>query len=208
MLEAIIHAIILSIGLIIPLGVQNVFVFNQGALQPRFSRALPVVVTASVCDTLLIVLAVFGVSLLVLKLKWLQWLLFGGGILFLAYMGWVVWHSQPKRDEGHRESLSVKKQIAFAASVSLFNPHAILDTIGVIGTSSLKYAGAEKGAFMLSCIAVSWIWFLGLALAGRLLGTLDADGKILSVVNKISALIIWGVAGYLLWTLWGEGLVF
>ncbi len=32
MSEAIIHGIILAFGLIIPLGVQNVFVFNQGAL--------------------------------------------------------------------------------------------------------------------------------------------------------------------------------
>ena len=46
MTEAILHGIILAFGLIIPLGVQNVFVFNQGALQPKFSRALPVVITA------------------------------------------------------------------------------------------------------------------------------------------------------------------
>ena len=41
--EAILHGIILAFGLIVPLGVQNVFVFNQGALQPTFMRALPVV---------------------------------------------------------------------------------------------------------------------------------------------------------------------
>ena len=35
MSEAIIHGIILAFGLIIPLGVQNVFVFNQGASQPN-----------------------------------------------------------------------------------------------------------------------------------------------------------------------------
>ena len=36
MTEAILHGIILAFGLIVPLGVQNVFVFNQGALQPTF----------------------------------------------------------------------------------------------------------------------------------------------------------------------------
>ena len=66
MTEAILHGIILAFGLIIPLGVQNVFVFNQGALQPTFMRALPVVITAGICDTILIVAAVSGVSLLVL----------------------------------------------------------------------------------------------------------------------------------------------
>ena len=60
MAEAFIHGFILSFGLILPLGVQNVFVFNQGALQKRFIHALPVVLTASLCDTLLIPLLFSG----------------------------------------------------------------------------------------------------------------------------------------------------
>lgn len=50
----------------------------------------------------------------------------------------------------------------FAMSVSLPNPHAILDTMGVIGTSSLKYNGTEKLVFTVVCIVVSWLWFVGL----------------------------------------------
>ena len=65
MSEAIIHGIILAFGLIIPLGVQNVFVFNQGASQPNIWSG-PVVLTASICDTLLILIAVQGVSLVLL----------------------------------------------------------------------------------------------------------------------------------------------
>ncbi len=60
MLEAVIHAVLLALGLILPLGVQNVFVFNQGASQSRFRNALPAVITAGVCDTVLIGLAVGG----------------------------------------------------------------------------------------------------------------------------------------------------
>ncbi len=43
--------------------------------------------------------------------------------------------------------MPLKKQILFAASVSLLNPHAILDTIGVIGTNSIQYIGSEKMGF-------------------------------------------------------------
>ncbi len=71
MSEAIIHGIILAFGLIIPLGVQNVFVFNQGASQPNIWRAVPVILTASICDTLLILIAVQGVSLVLLTFSWL-----------------------------------------------------------------------------------------------------------------------------------------
>ena len=48
---AIIHGIVLAFGLILPLGAQNVFVFQQGALQPRLYQALPVVITGALCGT-------------------------------------------------------------------------------------------------------------------------------------------------------------
>lgn len=50
-MNAIIHGIVLAFGLILPLGVQNVFIFQQGAWQKQVWRALPAVISASVCDT-------------------------------------------------------------------------------------------------------------------------------------------------------------
>lgn len=196
MTEAILHGIILAFGLIIPLGVQNVFVFNQGALQPTFTRALPVVITAGVCDTILIVAAVSGVSLLVLTFTWLESIVFGVGIIFLLYMGFVLWRSSAATEvEG--QLFSARKQILFAASVSLLNPHALLDTIGVIGTNSLTYFGNERWAFTLTTIVVSWLWFIGLATAGRYFGKLDPSGKSMGLLNKVSALVVWGIAVYM-----------
>ncbi|MNW44606.1 Arginine exporter protein ArgO [compost metagenome] len=197
MLTALIHGIALAFGLILPLGAQNVFVFNQGASQPKFRRIIPVIVTASLCDTLLILLSVLGVSVIVLTIPALQTVLFSVGILFLLYMGWSIWKSEPASLSHKESAMPAKKQILFAMSVSLLNPHAILDTIGVIGTSSLNYQGSAKIAFTLACILVSWIWFLGLALAGRMVGNFDSEGKFMSMINKISALIIWAVAVYI-----------
>ncbi len=195
--EAIIHGMILAFGLIMPLGVQNVFVFNQGALQPNFMRAMPVVITAGVCDTILIVAAVSGVSVLVLTFAWLENIIFGMGVLFLLYMGFVLWKSDATSTEVAGQRFSMKKQIIFAASVSLLNPHALLDTIGVIGTSSLSYSGNTRLAFTVTTIIVSWLWFLGLATAGSHLGKLDSSGKLLALLNKGSALVVWGVAIYM-----------
>jgi L-lysine exporter family protein LysE/ArgO len=195
--EAILHGIILAFGLIVPLGVQNVFVFNQGALQPTFMRAMPVVITAGICDTLLIVAAVSGVSLLVLTFAWLENIIFSIGILFLLYIGFVLWKSDAMSTKVDGERFSTKKQIIFAASVSLLNPHAILDTIGVIGSSSLNYAGNIRMAFTLTTIIVSWLWFFGLAIAGRYFGKLDSTGKLMVLLNKVSALVVWGVAVYM-----------
>ena len=201
MISAIIHGVILAFGLILPLGVQNVFVFNQGATQPKFSRALPVVLTASICDTILISLSVLGVSIIVLEVYWIKVFLLTVGIIFLAYMGFVTWKSKPNSNSSDEKAPSPKKQIAFATSVSLFNPHAIMDTIGVIGTSSISYSGIEKLGFTFACIGISWLWFFSLAIVGRQVGKLNNSGGFISILNKVSALIMWGTAIYLIITL-------
>lgn len=196
-MEAFIHGIILAFGLILPLGVQNVFVFSQGATQHRLVRALPASITAALCDTLLILLAVFGLSIIVLQFEWLRFTLMTVGILFLLYMGYAIWQSNLTKTEDS-EALPVKKQILFALSVSLLNPHAILDTIGVIGTSALKYNGTEQIIFTSACILISWLWFFGLTFAGASLKKIDSSGKLMNVFNKCSAIFIWATAIYLL----------
>jgi L-lysine exporter family protein LysE/ArgO len=201
MISAAIHGFILAFGLILPLGVQNVFVFNQGALQPKWKNALPVVITAALCDTLLISLAVLGISAVVLEISFLKLALTVIGIGFLLYMGYVTWKSKPSTEGDSVQLFSSRKQITFAASVSLLNPHAIMDTIGVIGTSSLTYTGVEKTLFTIVCIFVSWIWFFGLSIIGRLAGKLDQSGKFINTLNKISAVIMWGTAVYLVLSL-------
>ncbi|WP_144499471.1 LysE/ArgO family amino acid transporter [Bacillus sp. FDAARGOS_235] len=196
-MEAILHGIILGFGLILPLGVQNVFVFSQGATQPRLIRALPATITAALCDTFLILIAVFGLSVIVLEFEWLRLSLMTAGILFLLYMGYVIWKSKPTNSETNK-ALQIRQQVIFALSVSLLNPHAILDTIGVIGTSALKYVGMEQVLFTIACITVSWIWFFGLTLAGTVMKKLEGTGSLMNIFNKCSALFIWGTAIYLL----------
>ncbi|GGN93857.1 LysE/ArgO family amino acid transporter [Saccharibacillus kuerlensis] len=202
-MEAILHGFILAFGLILPLGVQNVFVFTQGATQPRVSRALPAVLAASLCDTLLILLAVYGVSAVVLQFEALRIVLMLAGGVFLLYMGVTLWRSRPSATSGgiSARALPASKQMLFAASVSLLNPHALLDTIGVIGTSALVYESADRLCFAAACIVVSWLWFVGLAGAGSALRRFDGSGRLMILFNKGSALFIWVTALYLLWNL-------
>ncbi len=196
------HGFILALGLILPLGVQNVFIFSQGACQPKLSRTLPAVIAAGACDTLLILMAVLGVSVAVLNFLWLKIALLAAGVAFLAYMGWVTWTSAAAVElAGGDEAWPVRRQVLFALSVSLLNPHAILDTIGVIGTSSLAYGGQALAAFTLACVLVSWLWFAFLAIAGRVVRAFDRSGAALGLLNKASALILWASGLYLLHSL-------
>jgi L-lysine exporter family protein LysE/ArgO len=200
MLSAFLHGYLLSFGLILPLGPQNVFVFSQGATQPQLRRTLPVVLTAALADTLLILSAVLGVSAVVLSVPWVKIVLGVFGVCFLLFIGWVTWRSEVHEDDAAKlaRDWPVRRQILFALSVSLLNPHAILDTIGVIGTSSLAYAGPERIAFTAACLLNSWVWFFALAVAGKLLGSI---GPVRRWLNRVSAAIIWISAVYLVYNL-------
>ncbi|MBB6674705.1 amino acid transporter [Cohnella nanjingensis] len=202
MLTSALHGFLLALGLILPLGAQNAFIFNLGARNAQFRRTLPAVVTAALCDTCLLALAVLGVSVLIFGIPVLKGFLLAGGILFLLYMGWTTWRSSAEEGKTRQTgAYPVRKQIAYTMSVSLLNPHAIMDTVGVIGTSSLNYAGAEKWMFACACILVSWLWFVALAWAGRMVGSLDRTGKLLRVLNRVSAVVIWFSAAMMLY-LW------
>ncbi|WP_414053947.1 LysE/ArgO family amino acid transporter [Macrococcus equi] len=193
MIQAMLHGILLAVGLILPLGAQNVFVFNQGANHKSMKKTLPVIITAALCDTLLILMAVLGVTLFLNTFPELKLVIYTIGLFFLLYMAYSIWHEQPNKDK-EAEAMSPKKQIGFAMSVSLLNPHAIMDTIGVIGTSASTYTGELKIAFTLACITVSWCWFIGLAYFGKIVGAMDEEGKFIIILNKISSIIIIVVA--------------
>lgn len=198
---ALLHGMVLAFGLILPLGVQNIFIFNQGATHKQFTRALPAIITASICDMVLILLAVLGVSMLLWKIVWLKTTFVLVGACFLLYLGYMTWISTNNAATvTTHASITWRKQVMFAASVSLLNPHAIMDTIGVIGTSSTAYTGDEKVAFTVACILISWIWFLSLAWAGRMLGKIDNTGRIMLTINKIAAILIWLAAIYLIYS--------
>ena len=201
MIYAFIYGAILALGLIVPLGIQNIFIFNQGANQRHFLHAMPSVLTAIVCDAILITSAVLGVSVVVLQIPWLKTMILSIGFCFLAYMGWVTWHSKPTKLQEGKKPLSGRKQVLFAASVSLFNPHALLDTIGIIGTSSLQFVGNEKLIFTSACIFMSGCWFFSLSVAGHFLHKLDKSGRWLQRINKFSAMIVWTIALYMAWLL-------
>ncbi len=195
--SVIIHAIFLAFGLIMPLGVQNIFLFNQGASHKNISGFLPSVITASICDTFLISLAVLGVSILVLKIAFLKYAILIVGFFFLVYMGYSTWAAASQNFSSKIETMSAQKQIIFATSASLLNPHAIIDTIVVIGSNASRYNHHDKIIFTITCILVSWVWFFSIAFMGHKIREFDKAGFLIKNINRVSAIIIWLVAIYI-----------
>ena len=192
MLIAFLHGFILSAGLILPPGAQNVFLINQGANQKKFIHALPAIVTAGLSDTLLIIFSVAGVSLIILSIPALQLTMYIIGFIFLMYIAVSLWFTKADTSSHAPVLLTPYKQAAYALSVSLLNPHAILDTAGIIGTNSTNLI-----IFTVSCILVSWLAFIILVLIGRIIGRIDKNGSITFWINKLSAAAIFVIACFI-----------
>ncbi|SFV03002.1 LysE/ArgO family amino acid transporter [Alicyclobacillus macrosporangiidus] len=204
MLVAFVHGFLLSLGLILPIGMQNGFILTQGALHRRWAGTLPAVLTAAVCDTLLIALAVMGVSAVALHIRWLRYTFGAIGIAFLLYMGASAWRENQGQDESAvTTAWTVRRQMVFTASGSLLNPHALIDTLAVVGGSAAAYpAWPERIAFGVASVLVSWLWFFSLSIAGHLAGRALLGRSSLRVLNRVSAVMMWASAVYLAYIIW------
>lgn len=217
-----IHGWLLALGLILPLGPQNTYLFMQGMRQPTVLYALPAVLASFLSDTLLTLSGIYGLSQLIGTVPNALVLIKIAGILFLIWVGLSFWKSslpithasqnmqqaspslagvyssaeQMTHSESFASSLKNEtigdpplRQIIFAFSVSLFNPHAIMDTIGVIGTSAQLYDGDGKTFFAAGALLTSFSFFLTLVVVGHTMRRLG--DTFMTTIGKISALLMW-----------------
>ncbi|MFR9721888.1 LysE/ArgO family amino acid transporter [Streptomyces sp. MS19] len=153
----------LGLALIVPIGAQNVFVVGQG-LAVGWPRACWAVAAAGCCDTLLILAGAAGASGLLNGFPALRGVLLLGGAAFLTYLGLQAWRSGATTlslEAG--DVLSARTVIRRTVAVSLLNPHAILDTVGVIGAAVAAQPEASRTVFAGGTVSASWLWFLLLA---------------------------------------------
>ena len=83
-----------------------------------------------------------------------------------------------------------------ALSVSLLNPHAILDTVVMLGTLANSY-GAEKWVFAGGALAGSAIWFLTLGFGVRALAPLLDTPRTWKIVDLVVGAVMLFIAGSL-----------
>jgi L-lysine exporter family protein LysE/ArgO len=67
------------------------------------------------------------------------------------------------------QRLPLRTVVSRTTSVSLLNPHAILDTVGVLGAAIAAQQAEQRAVFASGTLTASWVWFLILALAASLL---------------------------------------
>ena len=193
---ALAHGFLLAFALILPLGPQNTFILTQGATQPEWKAVLPVVVTAALCDTTLVSAAIAGVSLVILAVPVLRTVLSIAGVAFMLYMGYKAWTAPVGAEDAEEaRGWTLGRKVRHSLSVSLLNPHAIMDTVVVIGGGAALYAtAADRWSYALGVVLVSWVWFLGLSLAGRVIYRIAKGPVFRRWLNRGSAALMWAIA--------------
>ncbi len=194
----------LCLSMILAIGPQNAYVMRQGALG---RHVLTVIIVCSVCDIILISAGAFGLAHCIGCVPGLRTILIWGGVLFIG--GYAIKSWRRAIFGGYLQALesngpdvaSRSKVIVSAIGFSLLNPHAILDTVVLIGGMAVRYELFEdKLAFAMGASFASVLWFLLLGFCARLLSRVLRT----SLGVRIFDGIVGAIMIMILFNLWDE----
>jgi L-lysine exporter family protein LysE/ArgO len=185
----------LSAGLIVAIGAQNVFVLTQGA---RRHRPWLVAGVCTACDALLIAAGVGGVGGLAAGSPLVSGMLGLAGAAFLAVYGLRALKSALRGEsmglDEDAERPGLRAILLMAVGVSLLNPHALLDTVVLIGGLASRLDAGARLFFGLGAATASACWFYSLSLGGRVLAPLLRRPGAWRVLDALVCLTMWSLA--------------
>lgn len=190
----------LSLSLIVAIGPQNAFVLRQGLTR---QHALLAALICALTDSMMISVGVLGVGAWLARSPTLTLIGTLAGAAFLLWYGFrsflAARHPAALDTAGGQAQQSPRTVLATALAFSFLNPHVFLDTIVLIGGASAGLGSGGRTAFLGGAILASWIWFFGLALAGRQLAPVMKNPRAWQVLDLIIGVMMWVIAAGLVW---------
>jgi len=194
MFDSALEGFALSIGLILALGPQNVFVMRQGLMR---SHVFAVCLACSVFDALLITAGVLGVGSILAGIEGAEFMIAIGASIFLISYGLLRIKSAMSpvgmSTEGEGES-DLAPTIAAAAAFTFLNPHVYVDTLLLIGGTSSRYLGDERVAFGIGAATASFVFFFSLGYGARSLSEVLNKPKAWKYIDLSIACIMFVIA--------------
>ena len=194
MFDSALEGFALSIGLILALGPQNVFVMRQGLMR---SHVFAVCLACSVFDALLITAGVLGVGSILAGIEGAEFMIAIGASIFLISYGLLRIKSAMRpvgmSTEGEGES-DLAPTIAAAAAFTFLNPHVYVDTLLLIGGTSSRYLGDDRVAFGIGAATASFVFFFSLGYGARSLSEVLNKPKAWKYIDLSIACIMFIIA--------------
>jgi L-lysine exporter family protein LysE/ArgO len=180
--------------LIVAIGIQNVFVLRQGV---KREAVFMTVTICFLCDVLLVTLGTAGLGALIAASPILSAIVAFGGAAFLLFYGVRALRAAKKAaglDLGAAQGISRTTVAMTAFAVSLLNPHAILDTVVIVGGVATRYDGVLRAACALGAVTMSGIWFYGLGYGARWLAPVLGRRKIWRIIDLVIGVMMLSLA--------------
>ncbi len=184
----------ISLGLILALGPQNVYLIRQGLLRKY------VLVACLVCflsDALLISVGVLGFGRIMSEMEeWAPIIAIASSSFLVGYGILRIYSAiNPQGlDTGEVESQTIRKTIFTGLAFTWLNPHVYVDTLILIGGTSSRYIGEEGFGFAFGAIAASFIFFFSLGYGAKFLSPILSTPKSWMIIDLTVAGIMFTIA--------------
>jgi len=174
LLPAFTKGFILSAGLIIAIGAQNMFVLRQGL---KREHVLSIVLFCALADATLIVAGVSGLGGALTLIPGLSLALNLGGAAFLSWYGVSALRRAANPSAlvvGPETGMTLRAALAGTAAFTFLNPHVYIDTVMLMGAVGASLPPLERPLFMTGAAMASLVWFSSLGFGARFLAPLFA----------------------------------
>jgi L-lysine exporter family protein LysE/ArgO len=202
-LIAAVKGLLLQLSLIVAIGPQNAFLLRQSVRREHAWLTAGIFIFG---DVAMIALGGFGIGHYLEHLPLLKLLLTALGALYIFWFGInVVRQMVRPKTLTINAAPETKNIVAKALTVTFLNPHAIFDTVILIGTLALQFQGLAKNSFISGAVAGSAVWFIGLAWIGQNLAPYLSRPKVWRVIDGAIAVIMFVMAAMLAVNAWQQG---
>jgi len=182
------QGLLLGFSLIIAIGAQNLFVFNQGLIG---KYVMIVCLFCSLSDALLILIGYSGLYLIIENNVILQNFIILIGFLWLLGYGVLKIREGMSFDQesnldiqiSHTNNRNLYKTILAVSGITWLNPHVYLDTVFLIGSISNSVQSEKQFSFLLGTISSSFLFFFFLGYMGFKIGPLIKSPNLWKKIN-------------------------
>ena len=185
----------LSMGLILAIGPQNIFVLRQGLLR---SHVFAVCLVCALADALLIAVGVLGLGAYLSGVEGAEFWISMAAALFIAGYGAMRVRSSMDPSGmsiGEEDGAGLVPTLGTAMAFTFLNPHVYLDTVMLIGSASSRYASDERASFAIGAMLASFLFFFALGYGARRLSSLLESPESWRVIDRGIACVMFVIAG-------------
>lgn len=193
-LAPLLKGLMLSAGLIMAIGAQNMFVLRQGL---KREHVWPIVLFCAAADAALIAAGVNGLGALLAAIPGLSVVMSLGGAAFLVWYGYGALRRAMTSSNlvvDRQAGLSLATALASSAAFTFLNPHVYIDTVMLMGAIGASMPVDERPWFVIGAASASFAWFASLGFGARFLAPLFARPVAWRVLDLLIALMMAALA--------------